>query len=271
MENNLPTNFDFASRRIWIDLSLALAGAVCAWQGFYPVAVGLVLVALVAPVLRLRQRRRGDSLLALVPDELADAYRSLVEATALPGVTDRAEALTAADDAVLEAAVLLVGREPRGATQRRFVEARVAAMNDTAALLRERHHAVTEAMKELDEIGHVDTTPTAPVPTRTSNGFVVRAFALALMPLFLLFDTAVGVVKLGRVLLEGVALRLRATGRIGLVALRHSWTVMSEARLLWRSARSTMAAAWRDSRRTTTALRLRVRLQVRHLRRRALS
>lgn len=270
MENNLPTNLDFASRRIWIDLSLALAGAVCAWQGLYPVAIGLVLVALVAPVLRLRQRRRGDALLALVPDELADAYRSLVAATALPGVTDGAEALTAADDAVLETAVLLVGREPRGATQRRFVEARVAAMNDTAALLQERHDAVTEAMKELHEIGHVDEPP-APVPAEASNGGVVRTFALALMPLFLLFDTAVGVVKLGRVLLEGVALRLRATGRIGVVALRHSWTVISEARLLWRSARSTMAAAWRDSRRTTTALRLRVRLQVRHLRRRALS
>lgn len=101
----MPTNLDFASRRIWIDLSLAAAGAVCAWQGLYAVAAPLVLFALVAPALRLRQRRRGEALLSLVPAELADAHRALAAAAALPGVMDGPEALVAADDAVLETAV----------------------------------------------------------------------------------------------------------------------------------------------------------------------
>lgn len=264
----MPTNLDLASRRIWIDLSLAAAGALCAWQGLYAVAAPLVLFALVAPALRLRQRRRGEALLSLVPAELADAHRALAEAAALPGVLDGAEALSAADDAVLETAVLLVGQPPRGATQRRFVEARVTAINDMATAMRERHDAVAEAMRELDAFTPTDSPVATEASAEPSPGFVVRVFALASMPVFLVFDLFVGILKAVRALIEGIALRLRATGRVGLTVLRHSWSVLAEARSVWRSIRTTTGQALRDGRRSTTSLRLQVRLQVRQMRRR---
>lgn len=137
-----------------------------------------------------------------------------------------------------------------------------------ATLMRERHEAVAEAMKELDEFTSIDFPFRTEALAEPSAGFIVRVFAVAFMPVFLAFDLFVGLLKAMRALIEGIALRLRATGRVGLNVLRHSWSVLAEARSVWRSIRTTTGQALRDGRRSTTSLRLRVRLQVRQMRRR---
>ena len=86
---------------------------------------------------------------------------------------DPSVVVDAADDVLLETAALLVGRPPRGAAQRRFVAARVRALTATAAELRERHEAWTEARAELDAIGPGVAAPAAPADRPARAGLLV--------------------------------------------------------------------------------------------------
>jgi hypothetical protein len=258
-------------RRRWVDALLVGTGAslVAASAmfgiGLLVLAIPVLLLGLVMPLVRWLGRDRGlAGALALVPPELADSHRAVRAAASLPGVVDAARVNRTADDSLLEVAALLGGRPPRGAAQRRFVAARVAAMADTAADLQQRHEVWVAACDEVEAL--VPDTPLQE-PSETRSGPLVAVLVVLLFPLFLGWDLlramACGLVALG----DGSALRLRTTGR--LVAQLGSGAIglLKRARAAWTGACDEVVAAVREAHHRVSSARLRVRLRVRRARR----
>ena len=254
-------------RRRWVDALLVGAGAslVAASAilgiGLLVLAIPVLLLGLVMPLVRWHGRDRGlAGALSLVPPDLADSHRAVRAAASLPGVVDAARVNRTADDSLLEVAALLGGRPPRGAAQRRFVAARVAAMADTAADLEQRHQAWLAACAEIDAL--VPSTQLQQ-PPETRGGPLVAVLVMLLFPLFLGWDLlralASGLVALG----DGVALRLRTAGRLVAQLASGAIGVLKGARTVWTDARNEVAAAAREAHHRVSSARLRVRLRLR--------
>ena len=250
--------------RHWIDVLLVVSGLSLIAAGWPAVGAPLAGLGVVTPLLRWWSRRRGSDLYHLVPPALADSHRAVVAAANLAGVPDGPAVAAAADDALLEAAAVLAGRPPRGAAQHRFTAARVQAMRDAATEMCEWHEAWTAARAELEVIAPT-TSPPGPAPSRP--GAMVGLLAVVLLPAFLAWDGGRLAVRCVLALFDGLALRLRATGRLfgraacGLVGLA------GLARRVWNDARAVLADAAVESRHRSVALRLRVRLRLRQARR----
>jgi hypothetical protein len=175
-------------------------------------------------------------------------------------VLDGAEAVAAADDMLFEVAAVLAGDPPRGATQRRFVEARVRVMNETAGDLRDRHAAWVSACAEIDELSAVELpAPAEPV----ADGVLVRVLVIALAPVFLAWEL-VGAVGRGVVTLcAGLVLRLRTIGRLIVHGGRAFVSLIVDLVHRWSEIRRRVADAARQARRRFVAARLRVQLALR--------
>jgi hypothetical protein len=160
------------------DVALLTAGAaVMAWTVFGSppavatvagvAALGLGSILPLRSAWRWRSRRRRSSAARLRTDDagvarLVAAYEALDQ---LPATTG--EALAAAHGALLEVASLLDGRTPASDAERRYVAARVAAVEALVTALREIEAAgpvadgspapelVVEAREELDALGGV--------------------------------------------------------------------------------------------------------------------
>jgi len=85
-----------------------------------------------------------------------------------------------------EVAAVLAGRPPRAASQRRFVDVRLQAMNDAASELEERHQAWSAARAEVDAIAAGILLPEPSLPTR--DGVLVRMLVVVLFPGFAAWD-----------------------------------------------------------------------------------
>jgi hypothetical protein len=248
--------------RAWIDILLLAGGAAAVASGWPQLGAPLVALGFVSPILHLAARRRGgvQSLLRFVPAELADAHRRVVAAAALGGVVDASSVVTAADDVVVGAAALLAGRAPRGAAQRRFVAARVRAFNATVTELTERHAAWVEARDEVDGL---DSMILPDAPGARPSGVLTGVLLVLLFPAFLIWDLAVGAVRVCSLLSDGIVLRVRAAGLLFWRAGHGLVMLAAGARRMWRDARSDLALAGRESRRRFLSAHLQLRLRLR--------
>lgn len=252
-------------RNRWIDALLLVGGVACLVAGWAVPGIALLVVGAVAPLVRWTGRRRGAAdVYDLVPESLSERHAAVVAAAELDGVVEPAAVVDAADDVLLETAALLVGRPPRGRAQWRLVEARVRALADVVAELEERHQAWVEARRELDEMAPPPAVETAPTER---SGVPLRMLVAVLLPFFLTWDALAFAGRMALALVEGVAIRLRATGRVALRAGRVFTGAAAAARRSWTELRSTFATAARDARRVATAAGLRVRLRLRAARR----
>jgi hypothetical protein len=202
----------------------------------------------------------------LVPDELMQAHTDVFVAAALPGVLSAADVVDAADGVVLEVAAVLAGRPPRGAAQRRFVAARVRALNETARELTERHEAFVAARAELDSIAEAITLPD-PTP-ESQSGFLVGLLVVVLFPFFAAWDVVRGITQGAIGLVDGLALRARMVVRVvaqgGRALVDFARTVVQR----WADVRAKVAGAAREARHRFVAARVRMRIRVRDARRR---
>ncbi|MEY2453412.1 MAG: hypothetical protein QOD92_2986, partial [Acidimicrobiaceae bacterium] len=255
-------------RGTWIDVLLVAAGLWCITSGWPAVAVPLAALGLVLPVVRWFGERRGSvrSVGHLVPAALMDGHAAVLATATLTGVSDPADVIETADDMVLEVAAVLAGRPPRGAAQRRFVEARTQVMNSTAAELRERHQAWTEAIAEVDSIAAGIALPS--VVPETRDGILVRVLVVALFPFFAVWDLVRLTGRGARGLYDGVALRLRTTARLITVAVRGAGSLALRVIEQWRDLRARIVIAAREARHRFLSIRVRVRIRLRHARRR---
>jgi len=238
-----------AGRRRWIDLLLIAAGLAFASSGWaagrwaaavWSVGVLVVMLGLVNPVLEYRARRHhgtGPAVSHLVPRELAAAYRDVVAAASLPGVQGAEEVVDAAEDALFEVASLLGGRPPRGAAQRRFVAARIAALSEAAGALREWHELWVEACAEL-------STAAEPIPPAESlerpparPGVLVTVVVVFLVPVFLFWEAVLLIGRAELALLDGVALRTRTAGRLLVRGVVATAALAARVRGVWIDAR----------------------------------
>ena len=254
-------------RRRWIDAALVAAGLVCVASGRPAIGAPLVALGLIMPVLHwFGRRQHGAGRIAhLVPAELAQGRAEVLAAATLPGVPRGAAAIEAADDMVLEVAAVLAGREPRGGAQRRFVTARVRALQSTAADLRDWHESWRLACDEVE--GIAPTTPPAAVPAPAADGHLVTALVVLLFPVFLVWDVvrAGGRGMVG--LLDGLALRIRTTARLVVRAGGATVDYIQQAARSWARLRDATVEATTEARRRFLALRLRVQLRLRLARR----
>jgi hypothetical protein len=233
----------------WIDLLLVTAGAILALHGLALAGVPLMLVALLLPFRQWRARRAGgiDHLLPLVPSEVADAHQAVVAAAGRPGIVDPADAITAADELVLEVAAVLGGRPARRSSQRRFVEVRLAALERLVTELTERHEAWRAAMDELDALASPELGVTAVEPPAGSTWLSTLLLVL-LAPAFLFVDLLRGVVRLAVALFEGVALRIRTVVDLVLAGLAAVGRAIAGALVSWRALVASVRLAVRTAR-----------------------
>jgi hypothetical protein len=255
-------------RGVGIDVLLVSASLWCIVRGGLAFAVVLIALGLVMPAVRWFGARRGsaESVGHLVPAELMDSLAMVLAAAALPGVSDRVEVVEGADDVVLEVAAVLAGRPPRGATQRRFVEARVRAMNSTVAELRDRHQAWTEARAELDSLA--PRFALLDVPAQSRDGLLVRVLVVTLFPLFAAWELVrlTGRAAIG--LCDGLALRLRTMVRVVMQAARGVASLAVKLVEGWRDLREQIVIAAQEARHRFLSTRVRVRIGLRQARRR---
>lgn len=248
----------------WTDVLLLLAGVALAVAGRPEAGAPVALLGLLMPLLTWQAGRagRGRALYRKVPSDVAVAHRNVLAAAGLPGVADADEVVDDADDALLEVAALLGGRPPRGATQRRFVAARVAAMVSTTDDLRERHQLWTEAAAEVDAIG-------SPVPAaeESRGGVLVVVFVGLLFPLFLGWDLVRGVGRAVVGVVEGLALRVRTAGRLVVQGVASVGGLVARAFHAWASMRDRVVESAREAHHRVAAARLRMRLRLRRARR----
>lgn len=248
----------------WTDVLLLLAGLAFAIAGRPEVGAPVALLGLLMPLLTWRAGRagRGRALYRHVPSEVAAAHRDVLTAAARPGVAHAGDAVDDADDALLEVAALLGGRPPRGASQRRFVAARVTAMVSSSDDLRERHQLWTEATAEVDAIG-------SPVPPaeESRGGVLVTVFVALLFPLFLGWDLVRGVGRAVVGFVEGLALRVRTAGRLVVQAVASLGGLVVSAFRAWASVRDRVVESAREAHHRVAAARLRMRLRFRRARR----
>lgn len=189
-------------------------------------------------------------------------------AAALPGVPDATSVVEAADDAVLEAAALLAGRPPRGAAQRRFVDARSRAMSEAAAELRERHEAWIAAWTEVDALAPV-VPPEQAVPAPSSPGALVSLLVVLLFPAFVGWDIVCVTGRGLAALADGLALRARTAGILAVRAVLAVAALGARARGVWRDLRSALVDAVTEAHRRISSARLHLRLRLRRARRAA--
>jgi hypothetical protein len=260
-----------SGRRRWIDVLLVAAGAslvaaspeVGTWLS--TLGIPLVALGLLTPLLRWSGRSRGIAgAVHLVPPELAESHRGVRAAASLPGVVDGPAAVDVADDSLLEVAALLGGGLPRGATQRRFVAARVRAMTAAAADLEQQHQAWVAAIAEVDALA---PSPPLEAPLPRRDGPLVGVLVLVLLPGFLAWDLLCATARAGVALVEGLALRLRMASRLLARAASAAGALVGRARDVWTSARKDLAVATREAHHRVTAARIRLRLRLRRARR----
>jgi hypothetical protein len=258
-------------RRRWIDALLVgtglllLAGSPRFGEGLLALAVPLIALGLLTPILRWSGRDRGVAgALALVPPEVAESHRALRTAASLPGVVDGSVVDRAADDSLLEVAALLGGRPPRGAAQRRFVAARIKAMDDTVTELEQRHEAWVAACAEVDALA--PSTPLA-APSETRGGPLVGLLVLLLLPVFLAWDLLRALTDAFLAVLDGVALRVRTACRLIVRLASGVGRLVMGARTVWTVARDDLVEAMAEAHHRVSAARVRLRLQLRRARR----
>ncbi|MEY2459598.1 MAG: hypothetical protein QOG30_1428 [Acidimicrobiaceae bacterium] len=255
-------------RGVWIDVLLVVASVWCVAAGWHPIAAALLALGVVLPVVRWLGIRRNhmQAVAHLVPSDVMDSHARVLAAAALPGVLDVANVIEASDDIVFEVAAVLAGRPPRGASQWRFVDVRVRAMNGTASELEERHRAWIAARAEVDAIAAGIVLPDPPPQTR--DGVLVRMFVVVLFPCFAAWD-AVRLGGRGAVrLVDGLALRARTVARVVARTGRGFLNFLRTAVQRWTDLRERFVDAAREARHRFLALRVRVRIRLRDARRR---
>jgi hypothetical protein len=231
------------------------------WIDVIAVAIGAELLLRLTG--RIGRRSSMQRPYELVPANAVAAHRELVAAAARPGVEGGDHAIPAGDVALLEIAALLGGREPRGGAQRRFVAARIAAMQELTAELAERADAWAAAR---DEVGKIAVPLEAPA-AQPRVGFVVRALTVVLLPAFLALDLFAALGGLGVAIVDGVVLRVRALLLLAGHGLRSLVAAVARAREQWARARAAAREALAEARARAAASRMRLRLRLRRVRR----
>jgi hypothetical protein len=186
-----------------------------------------------------------------------------VAAAALSGIPDSVEVIDAADEALLEAAALLAGRPPRGAAQRRFIAARVAAMTDATAALDERHEAWTQARAEVDAISFVALSE---APAQPARDLLVGVLVVVLLPAFLVWDLVRALGHGILALLDGIALRVRTLGCLIVRGVMAGAAVLQRVGDMWAGLRERLVDAVSEAHHRVAAARLRLRLRLRRAR-----
>lgn len=249
-----------------IDVFLIVAGVALLLGGYPLFGAPLASFGVVLPlVMRGKRPRTTPSALRLVPAELNRSYLDLLTAVSLGGVDGASEITRCADDLVLEVAAVLGGRPPRGAAQRRFVEARVRAIEAMTAAAEERHAAWLAARAEVEAISAIPLSD--PVPAPPTSRSLVRLFVVVLFAAFILWDLGGLIVRAAMSLVDGLALRARAAIRLlmdaGLLIARFARRSLRQ----WRQVRAALVLAAREARGEAAAARTRLRLHMRSARR----
>lgn len=211
----------------------------------------------------LSRRDRYDDLRRLVPAEVAAAHQRVRAAAGQPGIVDPQEAVTLADDALLEVAALLAGRTPSSAAQHRYVAVRVTFLDDLAAALEERGQLWQEAAIELDALWPL-TEDAVREPSR--DGFLVATLVVVLSPFLLTWDLLCGLGRGGLTIAHAAARGLRTAWSSVVQRVRRMLQAVLDAVRRWRAYRDRIKAAAREARARMIAARLRVRLRFRRLR-----
>jgi hypothetical protein len=261
-----PADLLVVRRRRWVDLLLVAGGAWLIVAGIPAAGAPLAALGLVLPVVhRLGTRGGARASSHLVPPELVQCHAALVAAATLPGVVDGPRVVESADDLMLEVAALLGGRPPRGAAQRRFVDARMRVLCDATADLRERHEAWVEATAEVQAMAPATEAPAGTAERRP--GVLAGLLVVLLLPVFLTWDLVRGI-GLGVVaLFDGLALRLRSTGTLLVRGARRCGRTIALAGARWTAIRTGVAASACEAHARVVAARLRLRLHLRRARR----
>lgn len=255
-------------RRRWIDVAIVATGVTAIASGWAAVGAIVVAFGLVMPLVHWTRRRDvASSVRHLVPPEVARAHADVLAAARLPGVPDPTMTAASADDVLVEVAAVLGGRPPRGAAHRRFVAARVAALQKAASELRDWHESWVAAQAELDLIDPKLLPQEAPSARR--GGVLTTVLVIVLFPAFLLWDAARGIGRGAISALDGLALRVRTAARLVVRAGRFTASMVVDATRRWTDVRDRILAAAREARARFVAGRVRLRAQTRLARRRA--
>lgn len=211
----------------------------------------------------LSRRDRWSDLRRLVPAEVAAAHQRVRTAADQPGIVDPQEAVTLADDALLEVAALLAGRIPSSEAQRRYVTGRLAYLDDLAEALEERGQLWQEAAIELDALWPMDEEP-GPDPSR--DGFLVATLMVVLSPFLLTWDVLGGLGRGVLTIAHTAARAVCAAWSSAVQRVRRMLRSVLDAVRRWRAYRERITAAAREARARMIAARLRVRLRLRRRR-----
>jgi hypothetical protein len=259
-----------AVRRRWVDVLLIVVGVGAITGGWRLLGVALIGFGLVTPLLRRSGKRREAADLAhLVPPQLVAAHREVLAAAALPGVDGADAVIDASVDALLEVAAILLGRPPRGATQRRLVAAHMAAMAETAAQLRQWSEAWIAARAELEELCSV-LPPERPVDQVDDRAdLLVGVLTVTLAPFFIAWDGLRLTARALVLLVDGLALRIRTVACLVVRAASCIGALAVRAHQAWMAARVRVVAAAVNAHRRFGGTRAQILLRFRRARQHA--
>src|SRR5205823_1455134 len=136
---------------------------------------------------------------------------------------------------------------------------------DTAAALRERHAAWTQARAEVDAISFVAIPERHPQPSRDP---VVGVLVVVLLPAFVGWDLLRAAGHGLVALVDGLALRVRTLGCLVVRAAAGVVAVLERVGHAWAGVRARLTFAASEARHRFVVARLRLRLRLRQIRRR---